>query len=199
MVNGIYSKSIRHYKFVYVIALIALTAFFVCACQSPADAVAVTDIPEPETVAAYPTEPYCEPTTPPTEEETTPQVDLYELEMLATVIYQEAGSDSICSECRYRVGDIVLNRVADDRFPDTMYGVLTQKGQYGKFSSTGIVWPSRASNPNEKHAVERAYAVAEYILTDAYHSECYGEGYVWQAGFKQGTDGFWCCGHFYGR
>lgn len=151
---------------------------------------AAIDIPaEPKPTESKPTEP---PATEPT-----PTV-ISDLDMLACVIYQEVGSDSICNNCRYYVGDIVLNRVADDRFPDDIHGVLTQKNQYGKFSSTGVKWPSRASNPNEAHAVERAYRVAQDIL-NGNHSKLYGNGYVWQAGFKQGSEGFWCCGHFYGK
>lgn len=149
---------------------------------------------EPKPTEPKPTEP--KPTEPPATEPT-PTV-MSDLDMLACVIYQEVGSDSICNNCRYYVGDIVLNRVADDRFPNDIHGVLTQKNQYGKFSSTGVKWPSRASNPNEAHAVERAYRVAQDIL-NGNHSKLYGNGYIWQAGFKQGSEGFWCCGHFYGK
>lgn len=125
-------------------------------------------------------------------------VGLTDAEMLAIVIYQEVGGDAACDACRYRIGDIVLNRVADPRFPNTIYEVLTQPGQYGRLAWTGIVWADRASNPNEAHAVERARNVANDLL-NGIHSELYGNGYVWQAGFVQGTDGFWCCGHFLGR
>ena len=38
-----------------------------------------------------------------------------ELELLACVIYCEAGSDSISDETRRMVGEVVLNRVADPR------------------------------------------------------------------------------------
>lgn len=124
-----------------------------------------------------------------------PQTDR---ERLACVIYQEAGGDAICDNCRKYVGDVVLNRVNDPRFPDTIEGVLLQSGQYGKFSWTGIVWQSRANNAVEKAAVERAYRIADELLAGN-HSELYGNGYVWQAGFAQGSDGFWCCGHYFGR
>jgi hypothetical protein len=96
------------------------------------------------------------------------------------------------------VADIVLNRVAHEKFPNTMYEVLTEKSQYGRFHWTGIVWPERANSETERDAVTRAYQVAREVLSGQ-HSELYGEGYVWQAGFKQGVDGFWCCGHWYGR
>lgn len=143
-------------------------------------------------------EPICEAVEAPVSEETKPLIDQEDLELLACVIYQEAGSDSICDACRRRVADVVLNRVADSRFPDTIHGVLTQKGQYGRYSSTGVVWPKRAKNAGERHAVKRAYRIAEEVLWGQ-HSELYGKGYIWQAGFKQGRDNIYCCGHYYGR
>lgn len=134
----------------------------------------------------------------PTTEETLPEVNQDELEMLACVIYQEAGGNGSCDDCRRYVADIVLNRMEHDGFPDTMYEVLTQKGQYGMLHWTGIKWAERAKYDTEKEAVARAYRIAEEVLSGQ-HSKLYGQGYIWQAGFKQGTDGFWCCGHFYGR
>lgn len=127
-------------------------------------------------------------------------IDPEDLEMLACVIYQEAGSDACCDDCRRRVADVVLNRVESDRFPyaDTIYEVLTAKRQYGRFYWTGVVWPDRASNPGEKHAVERAYRIAEEVLSGQ-HSELYGQGYVWQAEFKQGKDIVECCDIYFGR
>ena len=121
-----------------------------------------------------------------------------ELEMLACVIYQEAGGDGCCDDCRRRVADVVLNRVEDSRFPNTMRDVLTAYQQYGRFYWTGIVWADRASNPGEKYAVERAYRIAEEVL-NGQHSELYGEGYIWQAEFTQGKSGFWHCGTYFGR
>lgn len=142
--------------------------------------------------------PQPEPAEPPVEEGTTTIIDPDELEMLACVIYQEAGGDECCDECRYRVADVVLNRVEDERFPDTMEEVLTAPHQYGKYSWTGIVWPDRANNSGEAHAVERAYDIAEDVLSGN-HSELYGNDYVWQAGFVQGDENVYCCGHYYGK
>lgn len=129
------------------------------------------------------------------------QVDPEELELLATLIYCEAGSDACCDYCRYRVADVALNRMADDRFPDTLLKVLTQMGQYGTFYWTGVVWPARASHESELAAVERAYRIAEDVLTDEKHSDLYGQGYIWQAEFKQGTDIVYCsqCHIYYGK
>lgn len=121
-----------------------------------------------------------------------------ETEMLACVIYQEVGGNAHCDECRRRVADVVLNRVADDRFPNSIEKVLTAKNQYGRFHYTGIKWASRHTNPGEKKAVERAWRIAEEVMAGK-HSDLYGKGYVWQAGFKQGTSGFWCCGHYFAK
>lgn len=121
-----------------------------------------------------------------------------DLEMLACVIYQEAGGDACSDLCRFMVGDVVLNRVADSRFPDTIEEVLTQSGQYGTFSKTGVVWPARASNPGEAAAVERAYDTARRLLSGE-HSELYDAGYIWQAEFIQGTDVIEVDGTYFGR
>ena len=104
-------------------------------------------------------------TEPPTEPaETQPTYTVEELEMLALVIYQEAGADWCSNDTRLMVGTVVMNRIADPRFPDTMYDVVTEERAYGELHWTGIVWPARASHPTEANAVKRAYAIAERIL-----------------------------------
>lgn len=168
--------------------------------------------PKPTAPAPKPTTPTVTPTEPSVDSETTapdpsnkkaylasliktPQTDR---EMLAAVIFQEVGWDRACDECRRRVADVVLNRVADDRFPDTIHGVLSQKSQYGRMYWTGVVWPSWANNVYEIYAIERAYRIADEVLAGQ-HSELYGNGYVWQASFKQGKEQIYCCGHYFGR
>lgn len=150
------------------------------------------NIPE-ETVETVPEAP-----SEPTIEEPLPPVDPEARELLAIVIYRECGADSCCDECRRRVADIVLNRVESPRFANTIRGVLTQENQYWKMWETGVCWPAMAQSPGEKHAVERAYRIAEEVLR-GHHSEVYGQGYIWQALFEQGNDGFWCCGTYFGR
>ncbi len=134
----------------------------------------------------------------PTIEETLPPVDPEALELLAIVIYRECGADSCCDECRRRVADVVLNRVESPRFPNNIRSVLTQENQYWKMWETGVCWPEMAKSPGEKHAVERAYRIAEEVLRGR-HSEIYGQGYIWQALFVQGNEGFWCCGTYFGK
>lgn len=154
------------------------------------DSTTPTDATDSEDISTTPTDA--------TESEDTPIIDPDELEMLACVIYQEAGGNRSCDDCRRYVADIVLNRVEHPKFPNTMEGVLTAHGQYGTLYLTGIKWPERAKYETEKEAVERAYRIAEEVLSGQ-HSKLYGQGYIWQAQFIQGTEGFWCCGHWYGR
>ena len=146
-----------------------------------------TTVTEVEETTQETTEVATEPPTVPetTVAETEPPYTDDELEMLALVIYQEAGGDVCSDETRLMVGTVVMNRVADSRFPNTIYGVLTQRAQYGRLHWTGLVWPKRASNQIEAHAVERAYACAERILL--------GERFlpndvIYQAEFIQGTE-----------
>lgn len=155
---------------------------------------ALNDLPVPELQEEIP-EPMPEPEP---MSEPVPEPELDELEMLACVIYQEAGGDEASDKCRMMVGDVVLNRIADPRFPNTMEEVLTAPLQYGRWQWTGIVWPERANDPGEAAAVERAYDIARRLLSGE-HSEIFEAGYVWQAEFEQGTDGFWLDGTYFGR
>ena len=121
-----------------------------------------------------------------------------ELDALALAIYQEAGGDDCSDETRLMVGTVILNRVADDRFPNTIQEVLTQEAQYGRLHWTGLVWPERASYPEEAYAVERAYDLAEALLSGGIVGVLPAD-VVWQAEFVQGTeivvqtDGFYFC------
>lgn len=113
------------------------------------------------------------------------EIDPDELEMLACVIYVEAGGDACSDETRMMVGNVVLNRVADDRFPDSIEEVLLQPYQYNTFSWDGIVWPERASTEAEAHAVQRAYECAERLLRG---ERVIDADVVWQAEFCQGSE-----------
>ncbi len=117
-----------------------------------------------------------------------------ELEAMALVIYQEAGGDACSDETRLMVGQVVMNRVADSRFPNTIEEVLLQKAQYGRLHWTGLVWPERAEN--EPEAVERAYKCAEMVLNG---EKLLPDDVIWQSEHIQGkeivvhSDGFYFC------
>lgn len=121
-------------------------------------------------------------------------------EYLACVIYQEAGGDGCCDMCRRRVADVVLNRVKDARFAgDTVEAILTEGNppQWGLYSATGIVWPEKASYPEETAAVERARRIAIEVL-EGNHSDL-TEDYIWCAEFPQGQDVIECDGIYFGK
>lgn len=151
-----------------------------------------------EMTSTEPSEPLCEAVEAPEATETEPEVDPESLELLACVIYAEVGGDGSCDDCRRMVADVVLNRVESDLYPDTIYEVLTQPGQYGAFSPYGVTWPERASHPGEADAVERAYRIAREVL-EGQHSELYGQGYIFQSGARQGNDGFYYHDNYWGR
>ena len=100
----------------------------------------------------------------------------------------------ICAEsqnCGYQenlyVGSVVLNRVASDEFPDTIYDVIFQPGQYA---------PTFDGSPNwYKTPTEDNLNAAIYLLENGSVLE---PEYVWQAQFVQGSYGFWTDWHYYG-
>lgn len=128
-------------------------------------------------------------------------VNEHDVELLACVIYQEAGGDTCCDMCRRRVADVVLNRVKDPRFKGTTIEEILIDGdpapQWGLYSVTGVVWPDKASLPEEQHAVERAYRIAREVL-EGQHSDLTSE-YIWCAEFSQGTDVIECDGIYFGK
>lgn len=121
-------------------------------------------------------------------ETTEPSYTEEELEILAIIIYQEAGGDGSSDDTRRKVGSVFLNRVNSPRFPNTFEAVATARRQYGTLYWTGIKWPDRASSANEAHAVDRAYKIAEELLLGG---SILPSNVVWQAEFKQG-DGLYC-------
>ena len=119
-----------------------------------------------------------------------------ELEILALIVYQEAGGNRISDDTRRLVAQVFLNRVNDSRFPDSFYEVATAERQYGRLHWTGIVWPDRASSQTEAPAVERAYKIAQEVL-ESDEPVC-PEGVIFQAEFVQGDiyaeqDGMYFC------
>lgn len=117
-----------------------------------------------------------------------PSYTAKELEMMSIVIYREAGGDAYSNKTRIMVGNVVMNRVRSSRFPNTIYGVLTQRGQYAGMSN-GVTWPKMASNRWEQNAVKRAKACAKRVLN--------GENYlpknvVYQSDYRNLGSGIYC-------
>ena len=126
-------------------------------------------------------------------------VDLKALRSLALVNYMEAGEDGCCNLCRRRICDVVLNRVADDRWANSIDGVLTEPYQFSYFWQD-LDWPERANRMGEQHAIERAFIAAEQVLLGN-HTDVYQKGYVWYQGINRTPDYIVCydCGIWFSR
>ena len=95
--------------------------------------------------------------------------DLY---VLSHIISAEAGN---CSEdMMLSVGSVVLNRVADDRFPDTIEEVVFQPGQYSP------TW----NGAYYEEPTEEACEVAKTLLEEG---STIDSSVVWQSNFPQGN------------
>ena len=97
--------------------------------------------------------------------------------MLAVIIGQETAG--VNEDVMMQVGQVILNRVADHRFPNTIYGVLTAKNQYGHDNGEGFYFPYYV----DAEGRERSYRVARRLLSG---ERVIPSNVVWQAGFRQG-------------
>ena len=65
-----------------------------------------------------------------------PKVDFDDLYELSKIITAEAGSSWLSMEWKMMIGEVVLNRVASVEFPNTIYDVIHQKGQYSSANTS---------------------------------------------------------------
>lgn len=93
-------------------------------------------------------------------EEPEPAYSTDELELLARVIMAEAGTTEDLYGCCL-VGNVVLNRVRNNGWPNSIYGVVSQPGQFETWSN-GAIW---AYYPNEQ-----SWAAAEMVLNGWYET-----------------------------
>lgn len=101
-----------------------------------------------------------------------------DLTYLATLIYYEAGSDWIEDRHQQLVAQVCLNRVNSDIYPDTVYDVICQPGQYNSWYCNGD-----HSHLYEKEAYQRCILNAIEALSN--NVDC-PINVVYQANFKQG-------------
>lgn len=80
---------------------------------------------------------------------------------LALNVYFEARSEDVIGQ--YAVAEVTLNRVASDRFPDTICEVVWQRKQFS-WTHDG-----KSDRPRDQKAWRRAIAVASYALEDDGH------------------------------
>ena len=100
-----------------------------------------------------------------------------DLDLLSRVVNAEAGSSWLSDEHQQAVASVVLNRVADSRFPNTIREVVYQRGQYGCVYN-GMInrTPSQRAVDNARYVLENGVTIPSNV--------------VWQAQFRQGS-GVW--------
>lgn len=98
-------------------------------------------------------------------------VDPNEWYLLAHLLCGEVQTGSW--ETQIAVGSVVLNRVADLSYPDTLRGVIYQRGQYA------CTWDGNF----DRTPTERNWAVARYLLENGSQIPA---NVVYQAQFRQG-------------
>ena len=102
---------------------------------------------------------------------------------MAAAICQEAGGES--RYVKVRVANVMVNRVLSDSFPNTIEGVLTQRGQYDLYS--GKNFPDWATEEIKKEC----YDVALKVLSG--EERPLPERVVYQAEFRQGSGTYEHC------
>ena len=94
--------------------------------------------------------------------------DLY---YMSRIVQAEAG---YCERAMIEgVASVIANRVADERFPDTVYGVVSQSGQYSTFSTVDSQVPTDD--------------VIDVCIDVLENGSKFPADIVWQANFPQGS------------
>ena len=96
----------------------------------------------------------------------------YEYIMLCNAVAYEAGSDWIPTSEKAKVAEVIMNRLASPDFPNTIYDVLTQEGQF-----VGV-W-------NYVTLTDYSYKVTEDVksaVTTALESDYINHGYLFFEG-----------------
>ena len=98
-----------------------------------------------------------------------------DVELLAMLLTGECGSDWCSDEMLYYTGSVVLNRLNADDFPDTLYEVIYQKGQYA-CTVDGNMY---------REIKERYYRIAEELLI---YGSVLPADVIYQSEFEQGSE-----------
>ncbi|MBQ1471924.1 MAG: cell wall hydrolase [Eubacterium sp.] len=99
-----------------------------------------------------------------------------DVDLLARLIMCEIGSDPHPDEQLYNVGSVVINRINDSRFPNSLRDVIYQPGQYG---------PAITGQIDRTQPTQRCYEIAQDLLANGSRLPA---DVVWQSGVTQGTE-----------
>lgn len=118
------------------------------------NSITIEEVPEviPETEAVIETE---EPAETITIVDTSSSVSDSDYILLCNAVAHEAGSDNITIENKAKVVEVIMNRVYSSSFPNTIYGVITQKSQFsGSSTYADLTGYSSKVTQNVKSAVD---------------------------------------------
>ena len=110
-----------------------------------------------------------------------------DIRILTTTVFHEAGHTT--EQLRQYVAQVVLNRVEDSRFPDTVKGVITQPGQYSTKYAT--VEAANAIQATDSKNGTYYYGICEDTVKAAMMGQVeMPSNVLYQANFSQGK-GVW--------
>lgn len=110
-----------------------------------------------------------------------------DIRILTTTVFHEAGHTT--EQLRQYVAQVVLNRVEDSRFPDTVKGVITQPGQYSTKYAT--VEAANAIQATDSKNGTYYYGICEDFVKAAMMGQVeMPSNVLYQANFSQGK-GVW--------
>jgi hypothetical protein len=95
-----------------------------------------------------------------------------DFEIMVQILTGEA--QSLGWDCQVAVGSVALNRVAHEKYPDSLYEVLHQKGQYACIKDGNAY----------REPTELTLEVADYLLRNGSQLP---SNVIYQAQFKQGS------------
>ena len=109
------------------------------------------------------------------------------------VISSECKSEWVSDTTMIMVGNVILNRTNDSRYPDTVDQVLMQPYQFSCFSTAGLKWVGKAAD--DASIRERCMNAAEAVMNG---ERLLNYGVVYVSSGKQGTveaqlDGLYFC------
>lgn len=108
-----------------------------------------------------------------------------ELQTLAILVMAEAGNQDL--KGKRLVVDVVLNRVDDSRWPDTISEVINQKGQFSPMTDGGY---SRAAQTITQECFDAVSMELESRLDYQIHYFCAGGYGYGEAAYKYGDHYF---------
>jgi spore germination cell wall hydrolase CwlJ-like protein len=100
--------------------------------------------------------------------------EVQDIELLAKVIYAEAGAEYCGDDMKYYVGSVVLNRIKSDLFPNTLTDVIFQEGQYDCINTHYFY----------EEPSDRCYQIAKDLIING---SVLPDEVIWQANFIQGN------------